>query len=265
MPSAPSRGSGLSRKPAFKVGWPRERDKRAELSATCRRKTSSDHVANDDIERRPVSLKARFTTAESSERCLSTPCSWNQTHRPFHVARQLLETAVIHALATLETPPYHGVCTRWLVGVRAWTLPAAWVKTPRSRGENDAGTSFCVCQPGIIKSQQCFNFPLDCVDRTAESTTTSIPILERLMHSEDHQTLSLRAADPVADDSVWAIIDGGCNSSCHGDMWRQNDEVHRKATAFNGRRNKHIERKAENSQGRYSVRCILVLVSCAVI
>ena len=24
-----------------------------------------------------------------------------------------------------------GVCTRWLVGARAWTLPAAWVKTPR--------------------------------------------------------------------------------------------------------------------------------------
>ena len=25
------------------------------------------------------------------------------------------------------------VCTRWLVGVRAWTLPAAWVKTPISQ------------------------------------------------------------------------------------------------------------------------------------
>ena len=136
-----------------------ERDKRAELSATCRRKTSSDHVANDDIGRRPVSLKASFNTAESSERCLSTPCSRNQTHRPFHVARQLLETTVIHALATLETPPqplatletppYHGVCTRWLVGVRAWTLPAAWVKTPRSRGENDAGRSFVFVNRGL--------------------------------------------------------------------------------------------------------------------
>ena len=79
MPSVPSRGSGLSRKPAFKVGWPR--DKRAELSATCRRKTSSDHVPPQP----------------------------------------------------LATPPYHGVCTRWLVGVRAWTLPAAWVKTPNQR------------------------------------------------------------------------------------------------------------------------------------
>ena len=89
-----------------------ERDKRAELSATCRRKTLSDRIANDDIGRRRVSLKGSFTTTESSECCLSTPCSWNQTHRPFHVARQLPETTVIHALetppqplATLETPP----------------------------------------------------------------------------------------------------------------------------------------------------------------
>ena len=60
-----------------------EREWRALPSTVGRRKTSSDHAVKDGIERRPVSLKASFTIAESSERCLSTPCSWNQTHRPF--------------------------------------------------------------------------------------------------------------------------------------------------------------------------------------
>ena len=36
--------------------WLAERDKRAELSPTCRGKTSSDHVANDNIGRRPMDL-----------------------------------------------------------------------------------------------------------------------------------------------------------------------------------------------------------------
>ena len=62
------------------------------------------------------------------------------------------------------------------------------------------------------------------------------------MHSEDDQTPSSRAVDPIADDGVWAIIDDGCNSCFHGEVWRQNAEVkmkvfglhpillHRKAT-----------------------------------
>ena len=106
--------------------------------------------------------KASFTITESSQRCLSAPCSWNQTHQPSHAASQLLETTVIHALATLETPPqplatletppktlatpHHGlVCTRWLVGVRAWTLPAAWVKNETDRKGDNSTTSHHHC------------------------------------------------------------------------------------------------------------------------
>ena len=45
------------------------------------------------------------------------------------------------------------------------------------------------------------------------------------MHSNDNQTLSLRVVDPIADEGVWAITDDGCNSCCHGEVWRQNDEA----------------------------------------
>ena len=62
----------------------------------------------------------------------------------------------------------------------------------------------------------------------------------------DDPTLSLRDVDPTADEGVWAIVDDGCNSCCHGEVWRQNAEAtmkvlrlqpiweHRKATTFNG-------------------------------
>ena len=66
------------------------------------------------------------------------------------------------------------------------------------------------------------------------------------MHFKDNRTLSLRVVDPIADEGVWAIIDDGCNSCCHGEVWRQNAEtktkvlglhpicLHAKATTFNG-------------------------------
>ena len=66
------------------------------------------------------------------------------------------------------------------------------------------------------------------------------------MHFKDNQTLNLRVVDPFADEGVWAIIDDGCDSCCHGEGWRQNAEakmkvlglhpiwLHRKASAFNG-------------------------------
>ena len=66
------------------------------------------------------------------------------------------------------------------------------------------------------------------------------------MHFKDNQTRNLRVVDPIADEGVWAIIDDGCNSCCHGEVWRQNAEakmkalgfrsnwLHRKATTFNG-------------------------------
>ena len=34
--------------------------------------------------------------------------------------------------------------------------------------------------------------------------------------------------DPVADEDVWATIDDGCNSCCHGEVWRQNAETEMK-------------------------------------
>ena len=52
--------------------------------------------------------------------------------------------------------------------------------------------------------------------------------------------------DRIADEGVWAIMDDGCNSGCHGEVWRQNAEakmnvlrlqpiwIHRNAATFNG-------------------------------
>ena len=45
------------------------------------------------------------------------------------------------------------------------------------------------------------------------------------MHFNDNQTLNLRVVDPIADDCVWAIIDEGCNSCCHGEVWRKNAQA----------------------------------------
>ena len=66
------------------------------------------------------------------------------------------------------------------------------------------------------------------------------------MHFNENQTLILRVADPFAVEGGWAIVDDGCNSCCHGEVWRQNAEAkmnvlrlqptwaHRQATTFNG-------------------------------
>ena len=129
---------------------------------------------------------------------------------------------------------------------------------------------------GDFQQSTMLQLHLHCVDRTAESTTAFVSIRDRPMHSEDNQTLNLRAVDPIVDDSIWAYIDDGCNSCCHGEVWRQNAEVKMKVVGlhpfffaqegdyFQRRRNGHNERKAENSCGRHSVCCILVLVCCAV-
>ena len=87
---------------------------------------------------------------------------------------------------------------------------------------------------------------LDCVHRVTETPTEFVPFRERPMHFDDNQTLSLRVVDPIADECVWAFIDDGCNSCCHGEVWRQNAEakmkkwglhpvwLHREATTSNG-------------------------------
>ena len=86
---------------------------------------------------------------------------------------------------------------------------------------------------------------LDCIHRANASSTAFVSLREQPMHFHDNQTLNLRVIDPIAD-GVWAIIDDGCNSCCHGEVWRQNAgtkmkvlglrpiSLHRKATTFNG-------------------------------
>ena len=105
-----------------------------------------------------------------------------------------------------------------------------------------------------------------------------VSIRERPQHSEENPTPSLRVVDLVANDSVRSIIDDGCISCFLSEMWRQDVEVkmkvlglppiwlHKKETTFNGlgtTTTDHNERKTENSQGRHSMCCLLVLVLCA--
>ena len=58
---------------------------------------------------------------------------------------------------------------------------------------------------------------LDCVDRATEPSSAFVLFREQPTHFNDNQTLNLRVVDPIADDGVWAIIDEGCNSCCHGE------------------------------------------------
>ena len=103
-------------------------------------------------------------------------------------------------------------------------------------------------------------FFLDCVDRATASSTAFGSFREQPMHAKDNQTLNLRLVDPIADEGVWAVMDDGCNSCCHGEVWRQRAEakmkllrlhpiwLHRKATTFNGG-NEHDKWKVENPHG----------------
>ena len=69
---------------------------------------------------------------------------------------------------------------------------------------------------------------LDCIHRANASSIAFVSFREQPMHFHDNQSLNLRVIDPIAD-GVWAIIDDGCDSCCHGEVW-----LHRKATTFNG-------------------------------
>ena len=86
----------------------------------------------------------------------------------------------------------------------------------------------------------------DCIERATASSTAFVSFREQPMHVKDNQTQKLREVDPIADEGIRAVKDDGCNSCCHGEVWRQNAEakmsvlrlqpiwVHRKATTFNG-------------------------------
>ena len=62
---------------------------------------------------------------------------------------------------------------------------------------------------------------LDFVDRATEPPTAFVSFQEQPIYFNDDQTLSLRDVDPISDDSVSAIVDDGCSSCCHGEVWRQ--------------------------------------------
>ena len=99
----------------------------------------------------------------------------------------------------------------------------------------------------------------NCIDRAATPSTAFVWFRGQPMHVNDDQTLSLRVVDPFVDEGVWAIIDDGCYSCCHGEVWRQNAEakmkvlrlrniwVHRKSNYCQWCRNEHDKRKAEIS------------------
>ena len=88
---------------------------------------------------------------------------------------------------------------------------------------------------------------LDCIDRATTPSTACVSFQEQPMHALQRQsTQNLRVVDPIAAEGVRAILDGGCNSGCHGEVWRQNAEtkmkvmglrpfwLHRTATIFCG-------------------------------
>ena len=60
---------------------------------------------------------------------------------------------------------------------------------------------------------------LDCVDRAIAASTACVSFREQPMHFRDNQTLNLRVVDPIENEGVWAIIDDGCNSCCHCEVW----------------------------------------------
>ena len=73
---------------------------------------------------------------------------------------------------------------------------------------------------------------LDRIDRATTPSTAFVSFREQPMHFNDKQTLTLRVVDPIEDEGVWAIIDDGCNSCCHGEVWRQNAEAKMKVSGF---------------------------------
>ena len=120
-------------------------------------------------------------------------------------------------------------------------------RTRRSRSDNSTMMEHVSLRTdGYYEQSAMIQLLLDCVDRATVPSTAFVSFREQPMHFNDNQTLTLRFVDPIADDGVWAIIDDGSNSCCHGEVWRQNAEakmkvlgthpiwLHRKATNFNG-------------------------------
>ena len=104
-------------------------------------------------------------------------------------------------------------------------------------------------------------FFLDCIDRATASSTAFVSFRRQPLHFKDNQTLNLRVVDPIADERVWATKYDGCNSCCHGEVWRHNAEAKveslapsthlgtQKGNYFQWRWNEHDKWTVENSHG----------------
>jgi len=48
---------------------------------------------------------------------------------------------------------------------------------------------------------------------------------EKVVLMKDKQATQLRVVDPYEDPHIWAVVDDGCNSSCHTKLWRKNADM----------------------------------------
>ena len=65
---------------------------------------------------------------------------------------------------------------------------------------------------------------LDSFDRMGQEHAACVSFRRRSMHEHDKQSRTLRPVDPIMDEGVWVIVDDGCISCCHGEVWRRNAE-----------------------------------------
>ena len=123
--------------------------------------------------------------------------------------------------------------------------------TSTHRHEIDVGTSL---EDGEFEQSSMVHLFLGCVDCTGERHTAFVSCQERPMPEDEQQTQTL-------DEGVWAIVDDGCNSCCHGESWRRNTEntihhkgleavwLHRKGDHVQWSGNEHDKWKTEVGDG----------------
>ena len=85
---------------------------------------------------------------------------------------------------------------------------------------------------GYYEQSTILQLSLVCICQAVEPIIEFVSIRVRSMHSDDNQTLSRRDVGPTAHDGVWAIIDDGCNSCSHSEVWRKNAEAAVKVLVF---------------------------------
>ena len=88
-------------------------------------------------------------------------------------------------------------------------------------------------EEGDYKVLDIGNMFLDCIDRVQQdisstaqgSRTAMVAARERWALPALHQdkcNMTLRVVDPLEDEGIWAVIDEGCNSNTHSEIWRKN-------------------------------------------